>query len=68
MNVIPDVPKDVKLEIHRENELEKKLLFEDDDEPANNDTDANQYSGNRHQDGSNNNLRNRGGKKASTRL
>ena len=31
MAAIPDVPKEVKVQIHRERELEKEVLFEDDD-------------------------------------
>ena len=31
MAAIPDVPKDVKVQIYRENELEKEILFEDDE-------------------------------------
>ena len=65
-NAIPDVPKDVKLEIHRENEMERQMLFEDEDEPVKNDTDPSHSQDKRHVDGSNNNIRNRGGKKAST--
>ena len=66
MNVIPDVPKDVKLQIHRENEMEKKMLFEDDDDaPGKNDGNPNHYQG---YDNSNNNVRQRGNNKASTRL
>ena len=66
MNAIPDVPKDVKLEIHRENEMERQMLFEDEDESVKNSTDPNHPQGNEKVDGSNNNIRNRGGKKAST--
>ena len=66
MNAIPDAPKDVKLEIHRENEMERQMLFEDEDESVKNSTDPNHSQGNEQVDGSNNNIRNRGGKKAST--
>ena len=31
MAAIPDVPKDVQVQIYRENELEKEILFEDDE-------------------------------------
>jgi len=30
MNAIPDVPKDVKLQTYRENEIERQVLFEED--------------------------------------
>ena len=66
MNAIPDVPKDVKLEIHRENEMERQMLFEDDDEPVKNSTDPSHSQDKRQVDDSNNNIRSRGGKKAST--
>ena len=35
MGIIPDVPQEVKVQIHRENELEKQILFEDDHETKN---------------------------------
>ena len=67
MNVIPDVPKDVKLQIHRENEMEKQMLFEDE---GDSEKDANPSSPqeDRYLDGSNNNVRHRGGNNASTHL
>ena len=68
MNAIPDVPKDVKLEIHRENEMERQMLFEDEDEPVKNSTDPSHSQDKRQVDGSNNNIRSRGGKKASTKF
>ena len=37
MGTIPDVPKEVKVQIHRENELEKEILFEDDEDVKNSD-------------------------------
>ena len=66
MNVIPDVPKDVKLQIHRENEMEKKMLFEDEDNVAGkNDGNPNHSQD---YDNSNNNVRQRGNNKSSTHL
>ena len=68
MNVIPDVPKDVKLQIHRENEMEKQMLFEDEGDNEKNATNPSSPHDDRYQDGSNNNIRHRGGNNASTRL
>ena len=68
MNVIPDVPKDVKLQIHRENEMEKQMLFEDEGDNEKNTTNPSSPHEDKHQDGSNNNIRHRGGNHASTHL
>ena len=68
MNVIPDVPKDVKLQIHRENEMEKQMLFEDEGDNEENATNPNSLQDGRYQDGHNNNIRHRGGNHASTHL
>ena len=32
MSAIPDVPKDIKVQIDRRNEMEKQMLFQDEDE------------------------------------
>ena len=37
MGAIPDVPGEVKVQIIRENELEKEILFQDDDATKNSD-------------------------------
>jgi hypothetical protein len=37
MAAIPDVPKDVRIQIYRENELEKEILFDDDEFVKDND-------------------------------
>ena len=68
MNIIPDVPKDVKLQIHRENEMEKQMLFEDEEDNEKNATNPSSTHDDRCIDGSNNNIRHRGGNNASTRL
>ena len=68
MNVIPDVPKDVKLQIHRENEMEKQMLFEDEGDDEKNATNPSSPQEDRYLDGSNNNVRHRGGNNASTHL
>ena len=44
---VPDVPRDVKVQIHRENELEQQMLFDD----GNGDNEGNQEKETRNQNG-----------------